>query len=313
MPGPRPLPALPRRAFLSLAALAVLPLSACSASSPPVPGLPLRLGTGPEGAVYREIGQAYAALLQRRWDHGRVVDVVHTEAAVDNALRLDSAEIDVGFVNADVADAHRSLRALARVFDSVLHVVVPADSSVRSLDDLDGRPVATGLELSGTRYTSERILGELGIDVDHHALSQDDGAQALHEGRVDALISLTGMPTPAIGTLNASRPARLIDLSDVLGELVPGDRLAYFPVTVPSTMYEGLGSAVTLGVPTLLASTGALDDDAVRFLLEVLFTGADELALARPEAGQISPRTAAATTPVPLHPAARDWFRENKP
>lgn len=308
--------ALSRRAFLGALGIGAVGLSALSlagcAAPAPQPRTPFRLATGPAGAVYREIGQAFAAVVDREWSAG-AVEVLFTSAAVENAELLTAGGAEAGFINVDVAQHFgEEIAAIARVFDSVLHIVVPADSPVRSVGELNGRTVAAGLERSGTRFTLTAVAARLGLELDVRDLSQSDSVTALERGEVDALVSLTGMPTPAISRL-AARDVRFLDLGEALDEVVSSAPLAYFPVTIPGTMYPGIPSATTLAVPSLLAVPRATDDELASFLTACLFDNAAELSRVRPEAGQITPRMGAATTPVALHPGAASWFRANKP
>lgn len=313
------MPTVSRRAALrgglALPAVLALPplLAACGDSPPPVPDR-FRLATGPAGAVYREIGQAYAGVLDEAWGR-EVVQVVHTDAAVENARLLIAGEAEIGLVNVDVAADHPDdLRALARVFDSVVHLVVTADSPVRSLADLDSRAVAAGLDESGTRFVLERMLAHAGVRADIRTLSQADSVAALLDGEVEAVASLTGMPTPAIVELAESpQPTRLVDFSAEIGGIVEAYPLDYLAVVIPATMYPPMAAATTLAVPTLLVVPTAMPDELARFCVDVLFDRAVDLSAVRPEASQINPRTGAATTPIPLHPGARAWFRDHKP
>lgn len=303
--------AISRRSFLGLAGLGALTLAGCAAPVPERPSA-FRLATGPEGAVYREIGQALAAVIDREWPDG-AVEVLFTSAAVENAELLASGGAEAAFVNVDVAQGFEErISALARVFDSVLHIVVPSDSPIGSLADLDGRSVAAGLDRSGTRFTMNAVAARIGLELDVRDLSQTDSVEALRRGEVDALVSLTGMPTPAISQL-AGRDVRFLDLGEALDDVVAAAPLAYFPVTIPGAVYPGIGSAATLAVPTLLAVPRTMDDELAAFLTACLFDNALELSRVRPEAGQINPRTGAATTPVALHPGAVSWFRAAKP
>ncbi|TCB98446.1 TAXI family TRAP transporter solute-binding subunit [Micromonospora zingiberis] len=305
------LPAPTRRAVLGAGLGALVALTGCTGRVPRAPE-PLRLATGPPGAVYREIGQAYADILRRAWP-ARTVEVLHTAAAVENARLIDGRDAELAFVNCDVAVEHPEIRALSRVFDSVVHVVVPADSSIHSATDLHGRAVAGGLAESGTRFVVTRLAELLGLRLDFHALSQADSVAALRAGRVDAVVSLTGMPTPAVSQLAAGGDVRLLDLTDEVATMAAEHPLDYFPVTIPATMYPPMASVVTLAVPTLLVAHASMAADLARYLTGLLFDHAEELSGVRPEASQINPRTGAATAPVALHPGARDWFRAAKP
>ncbi|ANY06200.1 TAXI family TRAP transporter solute-binding subunit [Pseudonocardia sp. HH130630-07] len=287
-------------------------LPAC-ASAPPPPPARFRLATGPDGAVYREIGAVLAEVLDRAW--GRpVVEIVHTEAAPENADLLLAGGAELGFVNVDVAAGHGArIVALARVFDSVLHVLVPDGPGARDLRDLDGATLAAGLPRSGTRYLTRRLLAATGGRATLLSYSQADSVRAFRTGAVDAVCSLTGMPTPAVSELARSGGTRLLDLSPQIDALVRAHPLEYVPVVIPATMYPSLGTAPAPAVPTLLAVPPSMDEGLAHWLTGMLFTHAPELSRARPEAGQINPRTGAATTPVVLHPGARRWFRDRKP
>lgn len=310
-----------RRGVLRLGALGVLgiaasPLLAACGSSLPSPRR-LRMATGPAGAVFLEVGRAFAPLLEREWP-GAQVRVDSTAASSDNADRLVDGSADLGFVNVDVAREHPGdLVALARVFDSVLHVVVPEGSDVRSFADLEGRPVAGGLLESGSRYVVDRLVEVTGTRPDLRSYTQRASVQALQDGTVDAVVSLTGMPTPAVQTLATTRLSdgggtRLLDLAEETRELERRHPEEYFTVTIPSSMYPPMTAATTLTVPSLLACRADLPRDVARTVTRVLLDHSQELSDVRPEAGQINARTAASTVPVPLHAGAADHFRAAK-
>ncbi|MCM3849623.1 TAXI family TRAP transporter solute-binding subunit [Pseudonocardia sp. DR1-2] len=287
-------------------------LTGC-ATPPPRPPSPFRLATGPEGAVYREIGAALARLLDREWGR-EVVEVVHTDSAPENVALLTSGRAELAFVNVDVALAHpEPVVALARVFDSVLHALVPAASPARDARDLDGLILAGGAPRSGTRFVTERLLEVAGVRATLRSHTQADSVRAFRAGEVDGVLSLTGMPTPAVTELAASGGVRLLDLTVQVEALVARHPLEYVPVVVPATMYPPLAAAPAPAVPTLLAVSPSMDDALAHWLTDQLFVHSGELSRVRLEAGQINPRTGAATTPVPLHPAARRWFRDHKP
>lgn len=302
-----------RRAFLGGAAATLSSLALAACASPKPSGQVLTLATGPEGAVFREIGAAYADAVNASWPAGEML-VRDTASSLENARLLSSGEVDAALVNVDVAaDFEGEIVALARVFDSVLHVVVPEASDVVDLRGLRGKTIAGGLELSGTRFTISTILTELGVEANYVSLSQADSVAALQAGEVEAVASLTGMPTPAISDIGSGQRVRFIDLGGDAEQLIDRFSLVYFPVTIPATMYDGLQSATTLAVPTVLAVRPGMADALAGFLTDCLFGNADALSHVRPEAGQINPRTGAGTTPIALHPGAAGWFRANKP
>lgn len=312
-------PVLSRRALLRAATalgavLGVGTLSGCLGDRPPPSG-PLRLATGPPGAVYREFGNALTAIWNDAWGSS-VVEAVPTEASLDNLDLLRDGGVDIGLLNVDVgADHPLELAALARVFDSVTHVLVPRDSPIDSFADLDGARVSLGLPGSGTRFTAERLLAAGGISVEVVSLSQADGAAALAAGEIDALVSLTAMPTPAITWLLEQPGAayRFVGLGEEVSELYRRHPGQYLDVTISTAVYPEAGRADTIAVPTLLAVRTDFEPDLARFLTSATIEGAGALSQVRPEAMQINSRTAVATAPMTLHPASAEWFRSTKP
>lgn len=303
---------LTRRQLIVGGAFAGLALAGCARPTPDHWDV-FRIGSGPEGAVYREIAEEFARVLRLEWDQQRV-EVVQTQAAVENARLLARGEVQAAFVNVDVANEHvADIMAIARVFDSALHIVVPDDSPVRSLRDLEGRVVAAGLEQSGTRFTAVRLLDSVGVQATMRDFSQTDSVGALQNGAVDAVLSLTGTPTPAMSALAQGAGMRLLDVETELSSLIQRYPLEYFAVPIAASVYPGMGAATALAVPTLLACTDLIDADTAYFLTEVLFDRAAELSSVRAEARHINPRMGSSTTPISLHPGAVRWFRDNKP
>lgn len=276
------------------------------------------VATGPPGAVYREIGGALARLLDEDLRHQEVV-TVETGASNDNLLLLDSGDADLGLANldsilaTDITAEEAGIGAVGRLYDSFVHLVVSTDSPVRRLNDLEGLRVSLGEVNSGTEFTAGQILDVTGVRVEEVRLDQADSATALGAGDIDAMFSLTGLPTPAIADLAREHPLRLLDLADTADTMVSAYPEAYFPATIPATTYTGVPACPTMSIPNLLLCRKDLPEELVHRITGILYTGAARLAEQRPEAAQINVRTGISTGIVPLHAGAQRWYRENKP
>ncbi|PSL08509.1 hypothetical protein CLV30_101481 [Haloactinopolyspora alba] len=276
----------------------------------------LRIGTGPAGAVYRELGGAIAPMLDRQLTE-TAVSTVPSRASTDNIRMLLDHDVHLGLCSLDAvvsADGQPppELAAVCRLYDSYLHLAVLADSPVRHVADLAGKRVSFGARDSGTEFTTERLVALEEVDVRAVRLDQADSAEALRTGSIDALFSLTGIPTPAISELAARRRVRFVPMTQQAGRLADTYPGPYVPATIPSTAYTGVGASPTVAVPNVLLARADLPDDVVRAVTGTIMTGARTVAARRPEARQINVRTAIATGPVPLHPGAAAWFRANK-
>ena len=219
---PNPEPRLSRRAVL-LAAGGLL--AGCS-RQPEADEVHLRLATGPAGAVYRRIGGALAERISEQVP-GATVTTVPSGASTDNIRMLRAGEVHLGLTSLDAlittdGSVPEGLSAICRLYDSHLHLVVMAGSAIDEFRDLEGKRVSLGARDSGTEFTSLRVL-ELGlVNADGRYLSQAESAAALRDGEIDAMFSLTGVPTPAITDLAQRHPIRLIPLDAQADGLVHG-------------------------------------------------------------------------------------------
>lgn len=306
-----------RTVLLSLAgAVTVAAVTGCTRAPDPAPPR-LIVATGPPGAVYREIGGELALLLDERLAHNKVIPV-ETRASHDNLYLLEDGGAHLGLANLDSVlateiEKQDLVSAVGRLYDSFVHLVVTAGSPVRGLSDLDGLRVSIGASDSGTEFTTEQILSEIGVRPETLRLDQATSAEALASGEIDAMFSLTGLPTPAIADLAERAPLRLVDLADVADHMVTVYPEAYFPATIPATTYAGIPACPTMSIPNLLLCRQDLPEDLVYVVTDTVYTGASRLAEQRPEAAQINVRTGISTGVVPLHAGAERWYRDNKP
>ncbi|KAB1928613.1 hypothetical protein ONO23_03829 [Micromonospora noduli] len=283
----------------------------------------LRLATGPAGAVYRRIGGALAEHISEQVP-GATVTTVPSGASTDNIRMLRAGEVHLGLTSLDAlitsdGSAPGGLSAICRLYDSHLHLVVMAGSAIGEFRDLEGKRVSLGAHDSGTEFTSRRVLKLGPLKADAWNLSQAGSAGALRDGTIDAMFSLTGVPTPAITELAQRHPIRLIPLdaqADGLFTAYPGP---YAPAMIHAAAYAGVPATRTVAVPNVLLARDDLPDDLVYAITDTVFrhTGAITSAgrdggEALPEAWQINVRTGISTASVPLHPGAAAWFRDRK-
>ncbi|MEW2427037.1 TAXI family TRAP transporter solute-binding subunit [Micromonospora sp. NPDC047644] len=283
----------------------------------------LRLATGPAGAVYRRIGGALAEHISEQVP-GATVTTVPSGASTDNIRMLRAGEVHLGLTSLDAlitsdGSAPGGLSAICRLYDSHLHLVVMAGSAIDEFRDLAGKRVSLGAHDSGTEFTSRRVLQLGPLDADGRNLSQAESAAALRDGTIDAMFSLTGVPTPAITELAQRHPIRLIPLdaqADGLFTAYPGP---YAPAMIHAAAYAGVPATRTVAVPNVLLARDDLPHELVYAITDTIFThtgaitsGDRDDAEALPEAWQINVRTGISTASVPLHPGAAAWFRDRK-
>ncbi|NJP34285.1 TAXI family TRAP transporter solute-binding subunit [Micromonospora thermarum] len=296
-------------------------LVGCS-RQPEVDEVHLRLATGPAGAVYRRIGGALAEHISEQVP-GATVTTVPSGASTDNIRMLRAGEVHLGLTSLDAlittdGSVPGGLSAICRLYDSHLHLVVMAGSAIDEFRDLQGRRVSLGARDSGTEFTSLRVLKLGRVNVDGRYLSQAESAAALRAGEIDAMFSLTGVPTPAVTELAQRHPIRLIPLDAQAEPLFTAYPGPYTPAMIPATAYTGVPATRTVAVPNVLLVRNDLPDDLVYAITDTIFRNTGTITSAsRGDAEavpgwQINVRTAISTAAIPLHPGAAAWFRDRK-
>ena len=317
--------ALPRRSLLAALALPLGGTAACSASDPGAfPRTSLTIATGNHGGVFARYGAALSAVIERRL-RGVTASSLATDASVENVRLVSEGRCDLGFSLGDTAsdavngsgafERPLDMVALARLYDSFVHLVVRADSPIRSVAGLRGRRVGVGPHGSGTRVVSERILRHSGLttaDIEASSASLESCAEALREDRLAAFFFVSGYPGQAILTLSRQVPIRLIGLREVTGALIDAYGSEYVAGPIPASTY-GLPSAVdTVSVGNYLVAGRGMPERLAHAVTGVVFEARAEIRRLAPGVRQPSIGAAVFTSPLDLHPGAVRWYRGHR-
>jgi hypothetical protein len=306
----------PRRAALT-GLVALLAITGCVGGTPE--HRQIRIATGSPTAVYHAVGTALAGLIEQELPDSDA-SVLVTAASAENVQLVSHNGAEIGFTQADIVVSDDgpapAMYALARVYDDLLHLVVRADSAIRTLEDLKGKRVSVGARGSGTVVTVGRLLSvarmaDAGV-VDQQELNLDDSLRALSRKEIDAFFFSGGLPVAGIKQLSGEAETRIVDLSRWAGDLRSAYSDVYVVRDIPTSVYH-LPAVATVAVPNLLVVPASMPDDLAYDLTRLLMERRDVLAAAHPAAERLDIRSAIATLPVPLHPGAARYFRTVKP
>jgi TRAP transporter TAXI family solute receptor len=326
---------VPRRLLVAAVVALVGAAGFWAAVGPPETGGPrgtVVLTAGLQRGVYYSWATALAVETERAYP-GLTVTVVGSSGSLDNIERVAEGVADVGLSTEDVTEDHDAqtglpmspggttpqpvdrsrLVSLARVYDDYVHVVVRADSTIRTLADLQGRVVATGRPGSGVAVVTQRVLAEAGVRVQ---MREDDlvgTTQALAERRVDALFWIGGLPTGAVADLARRVEVRMLPLDGISERMRERYGVAYRPAQIPAGSYGLDAPVATIASPNLLVAHRDVDPEIVTALLDTMFRRRDAIAAAVPAANALDRRTAISSGSLPLHPAAAAYYRNSKP
>lgn len=315
---------LVRRDVLRLGAVAALAATAgCGRSAwDDLPDTRLVIATGNRGGVFHRYGEALATVLTDTVT-GLEVTTRPTAASVENARLVADGEADLGLSLADTAgDAVRGtgafrkpveLSALARTYDSYVHLVVRADSPITDVRHLRGKRVGLGAVGSGTRVTARRILQEARVGLREMTADASElavAAEMLHAGELDAFFFVSGIPNSAVTELARSIPIRLVDLAHWAPDLVSRYGPEYVAAPVPVSTYDLPEGIETVSVKNYVLARPSLPPDVAYAVTRVMFEAQDAVERLAPGVRQPTLGTAIFTSPVPLHRGARRYYRE---
>ncbi|MFC5994916.1 TAXI family TRAP transporter solute-binding subunit [Pseudonocardia hispaniensis] len=296
-------------------------LSGCAS---PFRDVRIAIATGGTQGVYYTLGGALADIWQDQLRLAARPQVLPTAGSVQNLTLLASGSADIAFSQVDTiadllsetaADDPRAPRALARIYDDVVHVVVRADSRFHRLADLRGARVSIGAKDSGVEPIARRLLATAGLnperDVQPIRFGINESVEAMRSDTIDAFFWSGGLPTRGVSDLAATVPIRLLDLGDVRG-LVRAAYPVYSAGTVPASSYGIPEPVSTLLVRNFLLVPASMRADLAEALTGALFAEQPRLRAASPAALTIDARAAIGTQPVALHRGAQRFYRSTK-
>ncbi|MDQ3156253.1 MAG: TAXI family TRAP transporter solute-binding subunit [Actinomycetota bacterium] len=282
------------------------------------------VGTGNPGGVFARYGEALSEVIGRRLT-GITSKTRLTDASVENLRMVSDGTLDLGFSLGDTAsDAARGtgsfdqaldVVALARTYDSFVHLVVRDDSPIRTAADLRGRRVGVGAAGSGTRVIATRILGQSGIalsDIDVSSVPLEGSSAGILDGSLAAFFFVSGLPNQTVLSLSRQMGIRLISLRGVVDSMAREYGPEYVVGPIPASAY-GLPNAVdTVSVKNYIVAEGKMPSQLAYAVTRVMFEYQDEIDRLAPGVAQPGIGAAIFTSPLDLHPGALRYYRERR-
>lgn len=288
------------------------------------PPTPFTVGTGNPGGVFARYGDALSEVIGRKLS-GITSKTRLTDASVENLRMVSDGTLNIGFSLGDTAsDAHRGTAtfadpldvvALARTYDSFVHLVVRDDSPIRTVADLSGLRVGVGAVGSGTRVIATRILGQSGLTLSSIAVSSvplEAASAGLLDGRLAAFFFVSGLPNQAVLSLRNKIGIRLIGLRKEVDSMVAAYGPEYVAGPIPVSMY-GLPNAVdTVSVKNYIVAAANMNHELAYAVTRLMFESQDEIDRLAPGVAQPGIGAAIFTSPLDLHPGAMRYYRERR-
>ena len=301
-----------------------LALAAALVATPALAEERISIGTGGTGGLFYVIGAGMAEVLNKNMSDASARAEV-TGASVENIRRVAAGQMTFGFSSSSTLyeakagegpfkDGAQPVAAMAYLYPAVLQIATIADTGIKTMADLAGKRINLGPPGSNSAVLAQRLLEAYGVFDPGNAqfLSYTEGANALMNGTLDAIVVLAGAPTAALIDLDAQRDMVLLSIDE---EKVKG-MLEQYPFyqsyEIKAGTYPDQTAAVTvINDPATLFVKADADEKLVNTITKTLFEHLQELGEVHPQAKAISLDTAT-KTPIDLHPGAKSYFDSAK-
>jgi len=283
---------------------------------------------GPTGGSWTPMAAAVSQVVNKRFAELNVQ--VEPGAALVNMEKIRTDKADIGWSMTTVmADAQAGTGQfegkktdkglyVANFYPNVWQMAVPADSGIRSIKDLKGKPVAlpargnTSL-VSGWEYLLQvngMTLNDLGAKS-YGPVSSN--AEAVKNRQAMAAGWFTVVPASFVLDLGSSMKLHVLSVSDAEFEALKKVNPGFVRHTIKADVYkeQGVGAEIrTFQSPTVLIASSKTSADVIYKVTKAIVEGRDDFGNVVSVMKGISAREMAQNFDMPYHPGAARYYRE---
>lgn len=280
--------------------------------------------TGGTSGVYYPMGVALSEIYGQNIEGART-QVQSTKASVENLNLLQQGKGELGFALGDSVKYAwegneeagfkaplTKLRAIAAIYPNYVQIAALQEAGVTTVADLKGKSLSVGAPKSGTELNARAILGGTGLSYEDLAkveyLPFAESVELMKNRQLEATLQSSGLGNAAIKDLASSQA---ISIVAVPADVVEKIGAPYIPGVIPAGTYQGQDADVpTAAVINFLVTHEDVSDETAYQMTKLIFDNLDKLKAAHSAAAGISLENAPKDSPVPLHPGAERFYKE---
>ncbi len=281
--------------------------------------------TGGTSGIYYPIGVALTTVYGKHVADAKPT-VQATKASVENLNLLQAGRGEVGLTLGDALSGAwqgntemgfkgplQNLRGLSAMYNNYIQIVASADSGIRTLADLKGKRISVGAPKSGTELNARAVLKAAGLDYQDFSkveyLPFGESVELMKNRQLDVTLQSAGLGVSSIRDLATSIPIVVVPIPPATVAAI-GDP-AYQVSAIPAGTYAGQDSDVaTVAITNYLVTHSKVPETVVYQMTRAMFENLDALVAAHAAAKGVSLANATAGMPVPLHPGAEKYYKE---
>ncbi|MFD1696113.1 TAXI family TRAP transporter solute-binding subunit [Roseibium aestuarii] len=290
----------------------------------------ISIGTGGVTGVYYPTGGAICRLVNKdRKEHGIRCSAESTGGSVYNINTVRAGELEFGVAQSDwqyhayhgtsqfaEQGAFEKERAVFSVHPEPFTLIVLKGSGIAKFEDLKGKKVNVGNAGSGMRATTEVVMDAFGMKMEDFALAAElkgaEMAQALCDGKIDAMIYTVGHPAAAVTEAATTCDVELVSVTGAPIDKLVAENPYYRVATIPGGMYKGTDADVTtFGVGATFITSADVSDEVVYTVVKAVFDNFDAFKKLHPAFSNLKEEEMIKDgLSAPLHPGAVKYYKE---
>jgi len=263
--------------------------------------LPARLtiAAGTPGGMYYELAGKLAE--QMPIISGRTPQVIATGGSLENLRQLGENHANMALMQESSVRSDQ-VAVVAPLFYEAVHILVPGDSRIESIDQLVGKRIVMGQKDSGTRQSATRLLKRFNVTPENSTVLESDWTQVDSLNDADAIIAVIRAGHPGMAELLKENRFRLLSIDNAAALALDEPMLR--PFEISNKAYGTKNAIQTLATTALLV----VRKDAPSKLVETCLEAVYEKSLQAD--GFIPIEQAASWQGLPYHEAARKYYAE---
>ena len=311
----------------TVAAVALAGAVGLAASAPASAETYVSIGTAKATGSWYPLGAALSTVVSKH-AAGVTAKVESTKGGMANVHLLAKKQVDVAFVPPwAIADARKGagdykgkkgfpvkVSGWLGFAPNYLTVMVPADSAIKSVNDLRGKRVNMGAPGTFNRPILRMVLNEQGIavkDVKAFDIALGPAVNRLKNRQLDVVWWWAATPASAFTDASVSLNTRLIGLSPASVKQLT-DKYSWFSAgSIPAGTYKGTAQATpTVFTKISAAILSSVPDEVAYKMTKAVFENLKELGAIHPVFKKLSKANVLEGLSIPIHPGAEKYFRE---
>ncbi len=293
------------------------------------------IATASTGGTYYPVGVGIATIasIKLAKKHKMTFSAMTSAGSSENINMIDKGEVNFAIIQGLFGSMawqgkgkyegapKVNLRSVSMLWQNVEQFTVYNEhaktGNIMDLKNLYGKRFSIGGRNSGSRVSAETIMKALDIDyskMDVQYLGYGPSSTALQDGKIVGMNTPSGPPTSAVTNVFATIGADKVKVLEFNGDNLKKIEKSYpvwTPFVIKAGTYPGQKSDIhTIAQPNLLVVTKDTPEETVYLLTKTIYENLPFLQSVHKATKAMSLQKAIAGLPMPLHPGAAKYYRE---